>query len=670
MDTDSQKQTYDFQTENRQLLDLMINSLYSSRDIFLRELISNGTDAIDRLRFDALTDETLYEGDNDLKISVAIDKAAATIRISDNGIGMSRDEIVHNLGTIARSGTKRFVESLSGDASKDAQLIGQFGVGFYSTFMVSDQVQVFSRRAGLPVSEGVHWHSTGDGTFSVAAAEVKQRGTTVELHLREAVRDEFIDDMKLRQIIRRYSDHIAVPVVMPLASPYKDADAEDSDAAAAPPEEDTINDATALWMRNKNDIRDSEYQLFYKHIAHDFEDPLDWIHSRIEGRLEYTSLLYIPAKAPFGLWDRSIHRGIQLYVRRVFIMDNAEELMPPYLRFVRGVIDCADLPLNVSRELLQKNKQIDTIRSGSVKKVLDMLGRLAKNEPQKYEKFWEQFGRVLKEGIADHSNDLETIKKLLRFASTHDPSGNPSVSLAQYVERMQENQKRIYYSTADSDKTARNSPHLERFVDHGIEVLLLTDPIDEWVVSELIEYDGKSLQSVAKGLLQEDAIADKNAAADDNHTAADNANADTPSNTAADDALLESIRRALGDRVKGVRASQRLVRSPACLVVGEHEIGARMLRILKSSGQDIAESKPVLEVNIQHPLVQHMRLEVRSEQRDKWSHLLFDQAFLSEGGHLDDPAAFVQRTNDIVLSLISSAPAAPPPAAAVTPEAE
>ena len=674
MSTNQPKQTYSFQTEVRQLLDLMINSLYSSKDIFLRELISNGSDAINKLRFDALTNEDLYEGDSNFKILISIDKDAATIRVSDNGIGMSHDEIIDNLGTIAKSGTKKFFESLSGDTSKDAQLIGQFGVGFYSSFMVSDHVHVFSRRAGLPVSEGVHWQSSGDGTFSLELAEVSRHGTTVELHLREALRDEFLDDFNIRNIIRRYSNHISIPVVMQVPAPFDDPDKEtdDEDAvvsettettetAASPPEpeEETINSATALWTRSKDSISDSEYKMFYKQLGRDFEDPIDWTHSHIEGNLEYISLLYIPTKAPFDLWDRNVRRGIQLYVQRVFIMDNAEELMPPYLRFVRGIIDCANLPLNVSREILQKNKSIDTIRTASVKKILDMIMHIAKDELQTYEIFWEQFGKTLKEGIVEHDGNLETIKKLLRFASTQDQSGKPSVSLADYVERMQADQKRIYYITAESDKTARNSPHLERFIDRGIEVLLLTDPIDEWAVSALTSFDDKPLQSAAKGILEDEAIAADSTDTTDAETETETeAGADAKdakkSSKAGDDELLEWIHKALGERVKKVRASSRLVRSPACLVVGEHEIGARMQRILKSAGQDIPETKPILEINITHPLVQHLHLEKNPEQRDKWAHLLFDQALLSEGGHLDDPVAFIQRTNDIVLGLLPS----------------
>ena len=662
MSTDSHKQTHGFQTEISQLLDLMIHSLYSNKEIFLRELISNGADAIDRLRFEALTDDGLYEGDSELKIRIVIDNAARTLCVMDNGIGMSRDEIVDNLGTIAKSGTQQFFDSLTGDQSRDAQLIGQFGVGFYSSFIVSDRVLVTTRRAGLSAAQGVRWESTGDGQFTVEDAEVPARGTTVLLHFRED-QEEFSDEFKVRQIIRRYSDHISVPVVMvapnPITDLTADADNNETENAGETEVEETINQATALWTRNKADIGADEYKEFYKHIAHDFEDPMDWIHSRIEGKLEYASLLYIPTRAPFDLWDRNIRRGIKLYVRRVFIMDDAEQLMPPYLRFVRGVIDSADLPLNVSRELLQKNQQIDSIRAGSVKKILDLIARIAKDDTERYAGFWEQFGRVLKEGILDDAANRDAIAKLLRFASTHEPGGKQSVSLSQYIERMQQGQKRIYYITADNDLTARNSPHLEHYRDRGIEVLLLTDPIDEWVVSELTEFDSKPLQSVAKGLLEEDTD-DKDQASDadtDNEAGGDR---EDESDSPADSEMLQRIHEALGDRVKHVRASKRLIRSPACLVVDEHEMGARMQRILKSVGQDIAGAKPILEINTQHPLVQRLQQEDDQDRCSEWAQLLFDQAILSEGGRLEDPAGFVQRMNDMVLNLVqqSTAPAA------------
>jgi molecular chaperone HtpG len=621
------KETHEFQTEVRQLLDLMIRSLYSNKDIFLRELISNASDAADKLRFEALSNDALYEGDGVLRIRVAFDKDARTVSVSDNGIGMSYQETVDHLGTIAKSGTRQFFEALTGDQAKDARLIGQFGVGFYSSFMVADRVTVTSRRAGLEPGEGVRWESGGEGDFTVERLEVPTRGTEVVLHLRKG-EDEYLDAYRLRSIIRRYSDHISLPILM-----QKEGDEEG---------EETVNTATALWTRPKNEIEENEYHEFYKHVAHDFEDPLAWVHSRVEGKLEYTSLLFIPARAPFDLWDRNVRRGVNLYVRRIFIMDDAEQLMPSYLRFVRGVIDSADLPLNISREILQKNRQIDSIRAGSVKKVLDLLKGMAKNEPEKYGKFWKEFGKVLKEGIIEDGKNREAIAALLRFASTHTDSPEPAVSLNDYVSRMKEGQDEIFYITADSHATARNSPHLEVFKKHGVEVLLLTDEIDEWVANHLGEFEGKSLRSVTKGeldigKLKSDAGEDAPKARDEDHKE-----------------VLERFKAALGDRVKDVRVTNRLTTSPACLVADEHEMGAHLERILQAAGQKVDAAKPVLEINPDHFMVRHVAGQADDARRDDWAHIVFEQALLSEGGRLEDPAGFVKRLNELVVESIGA----------------
>ena len=488
------KETHGFQTEVRKLLDLMIHSLYSNKEIFLRELISNASDAADKLRFEALSDDGLYEGDGDLKVRISFDPDARTVTVRDNGIGMTREEIAANLGTVARSGTRQFFESLTGDSAKDTQLIGQFGVGFYSSFIVADHVTVTSRRAGCPAAEGVRWESSGEGEFSVETVDVESRGTEVVLHLRDG-EDEFLDRYRLRNIVRKYSDHVSIPILMPGEGKGDDEDGDEGT------HEETINAATAMWTRNRSELGDDDYKGFYKHVAHDFEDPLAWVHSRVEGNLEYSLLLFIPARAPFDMWDRNVRRGVKLYVRRVFIMDDAEHLMPAYLRFVRGVIDSADLPLNISREILQENRQIQSIRTGSVKRVLDLLGGMAGDEPDKYATFWEHFGRVLKEGVVEDTRNREQIAKLLRFASTHDREDAQAVSLDDYIGRMKDGQKGIYYITADGYRTARNSPHLEVFDKHGLEVLLLADPIDEWLVMHLTEYDDKPLVSVMKGEL-------------------------------------------------------------------------------------------------------------------------------------------------------------------------
>ena len=629
------RETHGFQTEVRQLLDLMIHSLYSNKEIFLRELISNASDAADKLRFEALSDDGLYEGEGDLRVRIAVDADARTISVRDNGVGMTREEIVENLGTIARSGTRQFFESLTGDSAKDTQLIGQFGVGFYSSFIVADRVTVTSRRAGRPASEGVRWDSSGEGEFTVETVELAPRGTEVVLHLRDG-EDELLDRYRLRGIVRKYSDHISIPILMP-------GDGKDDDEAD---DEETINTATALWTRNKSELGDDDYKGFYKHVAHDFDDPLAWVHSRVEGNLEYSILLFIPARAPFDLWDRNVRRGVKLYVRRVFIMDDAEHLMPAYLRFVRGVIDSADLPLNISREILQENRQIQSIRNGAVKRVLDLLGGIAKDEPEKYATFWEHFGRVLKEGVVEDDRNREQIAKLLRFASTRDSEDAQTVTLDDYVSRMKEGQKGIYYITADGYRTARNSPHLEVFDKHGLEVLLLADPIDEWLVMHLTEFDGRPLTSVTKGELD----------------LGDVASEDEPSESEADDdhaPLLEWFREALSERIKDVRVTRRLSTSPACLVSEEYELSRHLERILDAAGQKVDSTKPTLEINPGHPMVTRLAEESDPSRRQDWAELIFDQALLSEGGRLDDPAAFVRRMNELIVTLAQGGKSGP-----------
>ena len=637
MDEARTKETRGFQTEVRKLLDLMVHSLYSNKEVFLRELISNASDAADKLRFEALSDDALYEGDGELKVRVSFDPDARTVSVRDNGIGMTREEIADNLGTIARSGTRQFFESLTGDRAKDTQLIGQFGVGFYSSFIVADRVTVTSRRAGRPAAEGVRWASSGEGEFTVETVDVEPRGTEVVLHLRDD-EDEFLDRYRLRSIVRKYSDHISIPILMPGEGPGdgKD-DAEDKDEAAATDEE-TINAATALWTRNKSELGDDDYKGFYKHVAHDFEDPLAWIHSRVEGNLEYALLLFVPARVPFDLWDRNVRRGVKLYVRRIFIMDDAEHLMPAYLRFVRGVIDSADLPLNISREILQENRQIQSIRAGAVKRVLDLLGGIATDEPDKYAKFWEQFGRVLKEGVVEDDRNREQIAKLLRFASTRDAGDAQTVTLDDYVGRMKDGQKDIYYVTADGYRTARNSPHLEVFDKHGLEVLLLADPIDEWLVMHLTEYDGKSLTSVMKGELDLGDLATED---------------ETPEEEKEGDhaPVLERFREALSERIKDVRVTRRLSTSPACLVSEEYEMSRHLERILDAAGQKIDAARPILEINPDHPMVERLAAETEGSRQQDWANLIFDQALLSEGGRLEDPAGFVRRMNELIVTL-------------------
>ena len=648
MDEVQTKETHGFQTEVRKLLDLMVHSLYSNKEIFLRELISNASDAADKLRFEALSDDALYEGDGEIGVRVSFDPDARTISVRDNGIGMTREEIAANLGTIARSGTRRFFESLTGDSAKDTRLIGQFGVGFYSSFIVADHVTVTSRRAGRPAAEGVRWESDGEGEFTVETIEVEPRGTEVVLHLRDG-EDEFLDRYRLRGIVRKYSDHVSIPILMPGEGTGDDeGKGEGKDEEK---DEETINTATALWARSKSELVDDDYKGFYKHVAHDFEDPLAWVHSRVEGNLEYSLLLFIPARAPFDMWDRNVRRGVKLYVRRVFIMDDAEHLMPAYLRFVRGVVDSADLPLNISREILQENRRIQSIRTGAVKRVLDLLGGIAKDEPDKYATFWKHFGQVLKEGVVEDDRNREQIAKLLRFASTQDAEDAQTVSLDDYVARMKDGQKGIYYITADGYRTARNSPHLEVFDKHGLEVLLLADPIDEWLVMHLTEYDGKPLVSVMKGEL------DLGDVAREDDVSGDGADGDGDADHAP---VLEKFREALSGRVKDVRATRRLSTSPACLVGEEHEMSRHLERILDAAGRKIDATKPILEVNPDHPMVARLAAETDPDRCKDWASLIFDQALLSEGGKLEDPAAFVRRMNEVIVTLAQGESGGPP----------
>ena len=629
------KETLGFQAEVKQLLNLMIHSLYSNKEIFLRELISNASDACDKLRFEALNNAALYGDDGELKIRLAFDKDARTITISDNGIGLSREEAIEHLGTIAKSGTREFFAALTGDQAKDAHLIGQFGVGFYSSFIIADKVTVVSRRAGLDANQAVRWESAGEGDFSVEMVEKAGRGTDVILHLR-AEEDEFLSSWKLKQIVRKYSDHITLPIVM-----KGEKWDEEKKEQVATDEDETINQASALWARPKSELSDEQYKEFYKHVAHDFEDPLAYVHAKVEGKQEYTQLLYVPQRAPFDLWDRNARHGVKLYVRRVFIMDDAEQLMPLYLRFVRGVVDSSDLPLNVSREILQESKDIEAIRGGCVKKVLGMLEALADSEDaaekEKYAKFWGEFGRVLKEGVGeDHANKAR-IGKLLRFASTHNDTPEETVSLADYVSRMKEGQDKIYFVTAETFTAAKNSPHLEIFRKKGIEVLLLSDRVDEWVTGHLIEFEGKTLQSVAKGGLDLGTLEDE----------AEKKEAEQ----AADEykELIEKIKTSLGEKVKDVRVTHRLTDSPSCVVADEHDLGGNLARILKAAGQKAPEMKPILEINPKHPAVQ--RLKYEETHFADWAHLLLEQATLAEGGTLEDPAGFVKRINALMLEL-------------------
>ncbi|MCO5098667.1 MAG: molecular chaperone HtpG [Rhodocyclaceae bacterium] len=627
--TTATKETLGFQTEVKQLLQLMIHSLYSNREIFLRELVSNASDACDKLRFEALANGSLFESDPDLKIKVSFDKTARTLTIADNGIGMSREEVVNNLGTIAKSGTREFFQALTGDQQKDAHLIGQFGVGFYSSFIVADRVTVVTRRAGLAADQGVRWESEGAGEFSIEMVDRPARGTEITLHLKEG-QDDLLSGWKLRQIIRKYSDHIVQPIVMQKEE-WKDGEQVVTD------EDETVNQASALWARPKSDITEEQYKEFYKHVGHDFEEPLAWQHARVEGRQDYTQLLYIPAHAPFDLWDRQQRHGVKLYVRRVFIMDDAEQLLPVYLRFVRGIVDSNDLPLNVSREILQESKDIEALRAGCTKKVLGLLEDLAENQKDKYATFWKEFGRVLKEGVGEDPANREKIAALLRFASTHADTEEEIVSLADYLGRMKEGQEKIYYVTADSFTAAQHSPHLEIFRKKGIEVLLLSERVDEWVLGHLTEFEGKPLQSVAKGGLDLGKLEDEAEKKAQEEQAG------------AFKELVEKMQASLGERVKEVRITHRLTDSPACLVADEHDMGGNLARLLKAAGQKAPAAKPILEINPDHPVVQ--RLKHEEGRFDDWSAVLFDQALLAEGGQLEDPAAFVKRVNALMLEM-------------------
>jgi molecular chaperone HtpG len=632
----AEKQTLAFQTEVKQLLHLMIHSLYSNKDVFLRELISNASDACDKLRFEAISRDTLYEGDNELAIRVEFDPEVRTVSVTDNGIGMTREEVIEHIGTIAHSGTRQFIETLTGDQSKDAQLIGQFGVGFYSSFIVADRVTLETRRAGESPEQGVRWVSSGEGQYTVESIERPERGTRVTLHLREG-EDEFLDAWRLRSIITRYSDHIGFPVLMSRPTAAGEDD-EESDK-----ELEQVNQASALWTRPKSEISDEEYQSFYKHVSHDFDEPLAWLHTRVEGRQEYTSLIYLPKRAAFDLYDREARYGMKLYVQRVFIMDDAEELLPRYLRFVRGVVDSSDLPLNISREILQSNRIIDGIRSATVKKVLGLLEEMAEKEPEKYASFWQAFGQVLKEGPAEDPGNREQIARLLRFASTQ--AGGPAqvVSLSDYVARMKEGQEKIYYLTADSHQAAANSPHLEIFKRKGIEVLLLSDRVDEWLIAHLTEFDGKPLQSIAKGELDLGEI----------ESDADKKVGEEAAAQAAP--IIAKVKTALGDRVEDVRVSRRLTESPACIVLADHEMSLHVQHLLRQAGHALPVSKPILEINIDHPIVRRLGEEQDSGRVADWSALLLDQAILAEGGQLDDAAGFVARLNRMLSGVAESA---------------
>ena len=628
-------ETLGFQAEVKQLLHLMIHSLYSNREIFLRELISNASDAADKLRFAAVSDADLLEDDPDLEIRIDFDTEAHTVTISDNGIGMSRDEVIDNLGTIAKSGTGEFLARLSGDQQKDASLIGQFGVGFYSSFIVADKVELLTRKAGLAAADGVHWESDGQGEFSVASVEKAGRGTTVVLHLREDAL-EFADPYRLRALIRQYSDHIGFPVKM---LEQKMPGEEETEGEATESEFETVNEARALWTRARTDVSEDEYKEFYKHISHDFQDPLSWSHNRVEGKREYTSLLYLPAKAPFDLWNRESPRGLKLYVQRVFIMDDAEQFLPLYLRFIRGVVDSADLSLNVSREILQQDAHVEAIRTALTKRALDMIKKLTKDTEQ-YQAFWNEFGTVLKEGPAEDAANHETIAEILRFASTKGDGEVQSVSLSDYVGRMQDGQDKIYFITADNYNAAKSSPHLEVFRKNDIEVLLLSDPIDEWVTSHLREFDGKAFADVGRGELDLAGVDSKDSTEESDE---DQAEADT--------ALIEKIKAELGDDVKEVRVTKRLVESPACLVIDEFDMGKQMRRVMEASGQKLPESQPILEINTDHSLVRRLADESNTERFTDLACVLFEQAALAEGRQPKDPGMFVQRLNRLLTEL-------------------
>ncbi len=632
--TAATKETMGFQTEAKKLLHLMIHSLYSNREIFLRELISNASDAIDKHRFAAVQDNTLAEGVGEYQIQVEIDSEAKTVTIADNGIGMTREDVIEHLGTIAKSGTATFLEQLSGDDKKDSQLIGQFGVGFYSSFIVADRVEVITRKAGT--AEATHWESEGEAEFSVAPAEREQSGTTVILHLKDDA-TEFANDWRVRSVIKKYSDHISVPVMMPkAAAPSSEEDTESESERAL--EWEAVNEAKALWTRSRSDVSDDEYKAFYKHVSHDVDEPMTWSHNRVEGKLEYTSLLYVPGKAPFDLWNREASRGLKLYVQRTFIMDDAEQFLPLYLRFVKGVLDSNDLPLNVSREILQQNASVDSMKNALTKRVLDMLQKMASNESESYQTFWDTFGQVLKEGPAEDFTNREKIAKLLRFATTLSDAPEQTVSLADYIERMQEGQDAIWYVTGESHTTAKSSPHLEVFRKKGIEVLILSDRVDEWLMSHLMEHEGKALKDVTRGDL------DLDADNEEEKEALEKAKKDSES-------LIERMKNVLGEQVAEVRPTVRLTESPACLVVGDHDMGNQMRRLLEAAGQEVPDSKPILEVNPSHPLIARLDSEADEDRFADLSHIIMDQATLAEGSPLDDPAGYVSRLNKLLLEM-------------------
>jgi len=631
MTVEATKETRGFETEAKQLLHLMIHSLYSNKEIFLRELVSNASDAADKLRFEALNHGELYENDPELKIRVEFDKDAGTVSISDNGIGMSRDEVIEHLGTIAKSGTAQFLSSLTGDQKKDSNLIGQFGVGFYSAFIVADKVTVETRRAGLSKEDGVRWESAGEAEYTVESVEREQRGTTITLHLKKD-QQEFADGWRLRSIIKKYSDHISLPIIM-----TKETYGEDKDDKA--PEDETVNTATALWMRSRSEVTDEEYKEFYKHISHDFTDPVKWSHNRVEGKLDYTSLLYIPSKAPFDLYNRDAARGLKLYVQRTFIMDEAEQFLPLYLRFVKGIVDSNDLSLNVSREILQKDPNIDSMRSALTKRVLDMLNKMRKNETEAYANFWKEFGQVLKEGPAEDFANKEKIAELLLFSTTHTDKQEPDQSLDDYIERMKDGQDKIYYVVAENFNTAKNSPHLEVFRKKGIEVLLLSDRVDDWLMGHLSEYKEKPLQDVGKGELD----------LGDLDTEEEKKEQEEVEKSYED--FVKRLQDVLKEDVEKVRVTHRLTESPACLVVGEHDMGAQMRRLLEQAGQKVPDSLPSIEINPQHPLVKKMDSEVDEDRFVDLAHVLFDQASLAEGGSLKDPAAYVRRLNKLLMDI-------------------
>ncbi|NQY51149.1 MAG: molecular chaperone HtpG [Piscirickettsiaceae bacterium] len=635
MSVDKQKETLGFKTEVSQLLDLMIHSLYSNKEIFMRELISNAADASDKLRFKALSDNALYEDDPELKIHIAYDKNNSTITITDNGIGMNRQEVIDNIGMIANSGTKKFFDNMTSDQSKSSQLIGQFGVGFYSSFIVAHNVILKTRCAGLSPEYGVEWRSEGKGNFTIGTIHKVTRGTEITLHIRED-QNEFLNGWRLRNCITKYSDHINLPIIMK-KDPVPDKEGKIDESIIL--EDETVNKATALWTLSKSEISENDYKEFYKHIAHDFQDPLTWSHNKVEGKIEYTSLLYIPTQAPFDLWERDRTHGLKLYVKRVFIMEDTDQLMPRYLRFVRGIIDTNDLPLNISREILQNSKTVNNIRTASVKKILGVLAKMAKNEPDKYDIFWTKFGQVIKEGPSEDFTNKDTLAELIRFASTETGNDKQTVSLDNYVNRMKKWQDKIYYITAENVSSAKNSPHLEIFLKRKIEVLLLIDRVDEWLINSLTEFNGKQLQSVAKGNLDLNELDDNNKNEEQLETNKDLKH------------LIEKVKQHLGEQVKDVRITHRLIDSPACLVVDENDMSANLERMLKSAGQEIGDTKPILELNPNHPLVINLKNEENKNSVSDWSLILFDQATLTEGGQLKNPSGYVKRLNKLLLTL-------------------